>query len=97
VKAGWKTTEFWLKIAAMVSAVILGSGLFPAESTVISVATIISTLLAALGYGYMRTSAKNTHEEQQKKLAEIQLQIEKQKVLDKSREISLRQSVESER
>jgi hypothetical protein len=97
MKPGWKTTEFWLKLTAMVSAVLLGSGVLPTGSTALSVVSVVATILGALGYSYMRSTAKSNHDKQQLDLAKVQLEIEKKAVLDKSRELSLRQSVESER
>jgi len=57
-KPGYKTTEFWLTLGAIiVGAVLQDSGIENAH--VLKSLTIISSVLAAMGYTFMRTKAKN--------------------------------------
>ena len=55
---GWKTTEFWLTLAAIVVSALVGSGLFQEGSTVLKVLMAIAAVLAALGYGIGRAWVK---------------------------------------
>lgn len=58
VKPGYKTTEFWLSVAAMIVGAMFASGIFPAESTGEKVIGLAATVLTALGYQVSRTMAK---------------------------------------
>lgn len=50
VKPGYKTTEFWLSVAACVVGALAASGIFPDESTGMKIVGLATTTLAALGY-----------------------------------------------
>ena len=56
-KPGYKTSEFWLTIAAVLVAAVLSSGL--ENPAVLKIAGIVGSVLAAMGYTYNRTKAKN--------------------------------------
>lgn len=56
---GWKTSEFWIKILAMILSALLSSGVIPGSITAHIVA-IISVMAGALGYTVMRTNLKKT-------------------------------------
>lgn len=58
VKPGYKTTEFWLKIAAIALTAMFASGVIPTAGTAANVAAIAATMLGALGYTVSRTFAK---------------------------------------
>ena len=57
VKAGWKTTEFWLSVLAAIVGAVLASGL-PSDNPVVRAAGVASAALAALGYSISRGNAK---------------------------------------
>ena len=57
---GWATSEFWLKLLAIMISSMLATGLIPSTSTAAQVAAIVMTMLGSLGYTAARTSAKNT-------------------------------------
>ena len=80
MKTGVKTTEFWLTVAATVLASI---GSVFASSAWGQVALGVAATLAAAGYTFARTSAKNTAElaKQQQSLertADLQLQAQRE-------------------
>jgi len=56
VKPGWKTTEFWLCLAAGVAATL--QGLVAADSPAAAILTALIAALAALGYTCVRAGAK---------------------------------------
>ena len=58
VKSGFRTSEFWLKVAAMVLTAVFASGALT-NSTAIAIAGIAATILGALGYTVSRTMVKN--------------------------------------
>jgi len=58
VKAGYKTSEFWLSLAAVIIGAVSSSGLLPAMSKESQIAGIITAVLASLGYTASRTIAK---------------------------------------
>lgn len=58
VKPGYKTTEFWFKIAAFVLTTLYASGVMT-SSTVLSVAGIAASVLTALGYAVSRALVKS--------------------------------------
>lgn len=58
VTPGYKTTEFWLSIAAMIVGSALASGVFPSESGAEKVLGLAATVLAQLGYTVSRTLVK---------------------------------------
>lgn len=59
VKPGWKTTEFWLKLAAMLLTAAFASGIIPTTGPAAAVAAIAATMLGALGYTVARTWVKS--------------------------------------
>ena len=58
-KPGFKTTEFWLTLAAVVGSLVISSGILPVGSTVTAIVGGIVAVLGALGYGAVRASVKN--------------------------------------
>lgn len=59
VKPGYLTTEFWLKVVALVLTALYASGAIPTSGTAATVAAIAATILGALGYTVARTFLKN--------------------------------------
>lgn len=57
-KPGWQTSEFWLKIGALLLTALYASGVIPTSGTAATIAAISATLLAALGYTVSRTLVK---------------------------------------
>jgi len=57
MKAGIKTTEFWLTIAASVVSILVGLNLEGTAGSIIGVAAVV---LTTLGYTVSRTSAKKS-------------------------------------
>jgi len=55
--AGWKTTEFWLKLAAILLTTLLASGAIT-NDRVLAVAGMAAAMLGALGYTVSRTQVK---------------------------------------
>ncbi len=58
VKAGWRTTEFWLKIAATALSAAFASGLITGN-VALAIAGIAAAELGSFGYTVMRTQAKS--------------------------------------
>jgi hypothetical protein len=58
MKPGYKTTEFWLSVAAAVVGATLASGVIPAASPWVKVLGVAAMALASLGYSYSRGKAK---------------------------------------
>ena len=58
-KPGWKTSEFWLSLAAALLGAFMASGLLPAEHGVMKIAGMALTALASLGYAVSRGRTKN--------------------------------------
>jgi hypothetical protein len=59
VKPGYKTTEFWLKVAALVLTALFASGAIPTSGPLATVTAIAATMLGALGYTVSRAFVKN--------------------------------------
>ncbi len=57
-KPGYQTSEFWLKIVALVLTALYASGIIPTMGPVATVAAIAATILGALGYTVARTMLK---------------------------------------
>ena len=57
-KPGYKTTEFWLKLVAMLIGLLMTSGALPEGSPWLKGAVAVSTILGALGYTYVRGKVK---------------------------------------
>jgi len=58
VKPGYRTTEFWLKLAAIALTALFASGVIPTSGTAATVAAITATMLGALGYTVSRSFVK---------------------------------------
>ena len=58
MKAGWRTTEFWLSLAAAVVGATLASGVLPSGSPWLKVCGVAAMALASLGYTLSRGKAK---------------------------------------
>ena len=59
VKPGYKTTEFWMSVAASALAAFLASGALPEENFGTQIAGVILSGLTALGYTVSRFVVKN--------------------------------------
>ena len=57
-KPGWKTTEFWLSLAATALGAAVASGMIPADSVWMKVAGVAAAMLASLGYTGARALCK---------------------------------------
>ena len=58
-KPGYKTSEWYLTLAAMIVSALMTSGLFTADSTVGQVVGFIGMILAQLGYTVSRAMVKS--------------------------------------
>jgi len=58
VKPGYKTTEFWLSLAAVLIGAFVAGGFLPAEHLAVKIAGFVLTALAALGYTVSRAATK---------------------------------------
>ena len=56
--SGFKSSEFWLKLIAILVAAVLASGILPEQSSAVKLLTIALTILSALGYTAARTALK---------------------------------------
>lgn len=59
VKPGYKTTEFWMSVAACALGAFLASGALPEENFATQIAGVILSGLTALGYTVSRFVVKN--------------------------------------
>jgi|ERR1041384_3333744 hypothetical protein len=59
-KPGYKTTEFWLKVAAMLLTALFASGVIPTNGPAATITAIAATMLGALGYTVSRSFVKAT-------------------------------------
>ena len=62
-KPGWKTTEFWLALAATLIGAVVASGALDELGTdhwIPRVIGIVTSVLSALGYGAIRMGVKNS-------------------------------------
>lgn len=59
-KPGFKTTEFWLSLAAVVVGFVASSGVFEEGSTEAKIVGLVVTVLGALGYTAARALTKGT-------------------------------------
>lgn len=57
-KPGWKTTEFYLSLAATVTGALLASGVVIENKPLVNVLGLVSALLSTLGYTASRTIVK---------------------------------------
>ena len=60
MKTGYKTTEFWLTLFAVILGAVLAAGLVPTEGPWLQVAGIAETALIAMGYTGARMNLKKT-------------------------------------
>lgn len=58
VTPGYKTTEFWLSLAAVAVGTVTASGIIPAESVWERVVGLVVAALAAMGYTGARLALK---------------------------------------
>lgn len=58
MKSGYRTTEFWLSLAAALVGSLLAAGAFPSESPWARALGALAASLAALGYSVSRGAAK---------------------------------------
>lgn len=59
VKPGYKTTEFWLSVAACALGAFAASGALPDENVVMKIVGLAVSALAAMGYTVSRFMVKN--------------------------------------
>ena len=57
-KPGWATSEFWLKMLAILLTALFASGAIPTTGTAATVAAIAATMLGAIGYTVVRGQVK---------------------------------------
>jgi hypothetical protein len=57
-KPGYKTTEFWFTLAAVVVGVVFASGAFPEDGPVMKVLGMVASILGLLGYQVQRGMVK---------------------------------------
>jgi hypothetical protein len=62
MKPGWKTSEFWLSLAAVLVGFMLEAGLFGEESLAFKGLGMAASVLAALGYTAGRSLVKGKAE-----------------------------------
>lgn len=62
-KPGFRTSEFWLKVAAFVLTTLLASGAIPTSSAAAQWIAMISTMVGSMVYTASRTSVKNANQE----------------------------------
>lgn len=58
MKSGYKTSEFWLSLAATVAGIALGSGAIVDGSTLFRAVSVAGATLTAFGYTWNRGSLK---------------------------------------
>lgn len=58
VKPGYKTTEFWLSLAAILVGAVVSSGIVPETGPYAQVVGLITSVLGGLGYTVSRTMIK---------------------------------------
>ena len=57
-KPGWKTTEFWLSLAAVICGALVAGDVISETSTIGKAVGAIISVLGALGYTASRTAVK---------------------------------------
>jgi len=60
MKPGYKTTEFWLSLAAMIVSMLFASGAISEGSDAAKVIGFVAAALTSLGYSVSRGLAKKT-------------------------------------
>ena len=58
MKPGYKTSEFWLSLAAVLVSAFLAAGVLPVDHWAVKAAGLIAAALAAAGYGSSRAQLK---------------------------------------
>jgi hypothetical protein len=58
VKPGWKTSEFWFTIVAMLASMFVLAGFLPEDHVAMKIAAFIVSALAQMGYSISRGLAK---------------------------------------
>ena len=58
IKAGWKTSEFWLSVVAIVLGVLITSDVLPTTHWVVRIAGLACTALGSIGYSLSRGISK---------------------------------------
>jgi len=58
VKPGYKTTEFWLTLAASAVGLTLASGILPSDGEAFKIVGLAASVLASLGYTITRAKTK---------------------------------------
>ena len=61
IKPGYKTTEFWISLAAVIIGSVVASGIVPADSVWERIIGLVGSALAALGYTGARLSIKKAY------------------------------------
>jgi len=59
VKAGYKTTEFWMTAGATVVGLAIASGIVPETGVWPKIVALVISAFAAMGYTVSRTAVKN--------------------------------------
>ncbi len=57
-KPGWRSSEFWLSVAAMLIGALLAADVFPVDSPVVKALGVVASILGALGYQVSRALVK---------------------------------------
>ena len=60
MKPGYKTTEFWLTLFAIILGSILAAGLIPTEGPWLQIAGVAETAFIAMGYTGARLNLKKS-------------------------------------
>ena len=58
VKTGWKTTEFWLALLAIIVGEAVAVDIIPTEGSWLKLAGLVTGVLAAIGYAHVRAKVK---------------------------------------
>ena len=58
VKSGWRTTEFWLALAAKLLGALTTTGILGDGTQAMRIAGLAVVILASLGYSYNRATVK---------------------------------------
>ena len=61
-KPGYKTTEFWMSLIAVVLGALVASGTFSLEGTASQIVGLVQSALVALGYTGARLTLKRAAE-----------------------------------
>jgi drug/metabolite transporter (DMT)-like permease len=57
---GYRTSEFWISLLAVIVGAVLSSGAIPSEGPWAQIAGLVATILGALGYSVPRAFVKST-------------------------------------